>query len=201
MRAPILARLAHSKRRLAFASVFTCVAALSGSAHAEDAAACKALADAMIANLKTPYHSYATITFGYAPTVDEARRKMHLPLAQDSETIFTGQAAFFRLQPRKWQPLPGSLTQFQDSVRESVTGLTNCAHLPDDTVNGEKTSVYVGSSKPQNHSVQTKVWVSPKGVPARTETDIEIGDTPGGEIHQHISTRYEYGAIQAPPLD
>ncbi len=188
--------------RLAFVSVFTCIAALSGTAHAEDAAACKALADAMLANLKTPYHSYATITFAYAATVDEARRKMHLPNAQNSETIFTGQAAFFRLQPRKWQPLPGPLAQFQDSVRDSVTGLKNCAHLPDDAVNGEKASVYVGDSNPLNRLVQTKVWVSAKGVPARTETDIEIGHTPGGDaIHQHISTRYEYGAIQAPSLD
>jgi hypothetical protein len=196
-------RAFHSAKRLvACVSVVAAVAAWSGAARAEDAAACKALADAMIANLKTPYHSYATITFAYAPTVDEARRKMHLPLAQNSETIFTGQAAFFRLQPRPWQPLPGSLAQFQDSVRDSVTGLKGCAHLPDDTVNGEKTSVYVGASTPQNHTVQTKVWVSSKGVPAKTETDIEIGHMAGGDsIHQHISTRYEYGAIQAPSLN
>jgi hypothetical protein len=127
---------------------------------------------------------------------------MKLPNEQASETIFTGQAAFFRLLPRKWQPLPGSLAQFQDSVRDSVADLKNCAHLSDDTVNGEKASVYVGTSTPQNHVVQTKVWVSAKGVPARTETDIEIGHTPGGDmIHQHISTRYEYGAIQAPSLN
>ena len=193
-----------TRRRVAVASILACIAAagFASQAQAEDAAACKALQDAMIANTKTPYHSYASITFAYAAPMTVAHRNLKMPEAQSSEMIFTGQAVYFRLLPHKWQALPGSLAEFEDSIRGSVSDLKNCKHLADETVNGETTSVYRGDSAPQDRLVHTTVWVSSKGVPLKSETDIEIGHSEGGDfVRQHISTRYEYGVIQAPALD
>lgn len=204
MRVPSSAYRLFARRGVAIAAILACIAGagFASQAQAEDAAACKGLQDAMIANTKTPYHSYATIVFAYGAPMTVAARNMQLPMQQSSETIFTGQAAFFRLLPRKWQPMPGTLAQFQQSVHDSVTNLTNCKHLPDETVNGETASVYQGDTAPQGRLVQTKVWVSSKGFPVKSETDIEIGHVAGGNfVRQHISTRYEYGSIQAPALD
>jgi len=202
MRVPCSAyRLSH-RRGVAIAAILACIAGFASQAQADDAGACKALQDAMIANTKTPYHSYASITFAYAAPMTVAHRNLKMPEAQSSETIFTGQAVYFRLLPRKWQAMPGSLAEFQDSVRGSVSDLRNCKHLPDEAVNGETASVYRGDSTPQDRVVHTTVWISSKGVPLKSETDIEIGHTEGGDfVRQHISTRYEYGTIQAPALD
>lgn len=186
---------------LGVAAAFGTLSLGSRRARADDMA-CKPVQDALIANSRTPYHSFVTITFAYAATVAEAHRKMKLPDEQKSETIFTGSAVFVRLLPGKWKSLPGTLAQFQDGIKGSVAGLIACRHLADDTVDGAKLSVYEGDAKPQNKAVQTRVWISAKGVPVKSETDIEIGNTPGGDqIHQHLSTRYEYGDIQAPALD
>jgi hypothetical protein len=170
-------------------------------ARAADDASCKALETAILANIKAPYHSYTTIKFAYAAMMTVAHRNMNLPEEQKSETIFTGNAVFIRLLPRKWQAMPGTLAQFQDSVKASVTGLKNCKSFPDEKVDGVDAKVYQGDAAPQNRLVQTKVWVGPQGVPLKSETDIEVGHTPGGDmVHQHLSTRYEHGNIQAPSL-
>lgn len=173
---------------------------LANPAHADDVA-CKGLESAMLANTKTPYHSFATITFNYAAPMTVAHRNLKLPEAQQSETIFTGDAVFIRLLPGKWQKLPGTLAQFQESVKTSVIGLKNCKSFPDEKVNGVDAKVYLGDATPQNRIVETKVWVGPNGVPLKSETEIEIGHTPGGDmVRQHLSTRFEYGDIHAPNL-
>lgn len=187
------------RRVVALASVLTCAAGavlLSGSAYA-DSSACKPLQDAMDANTKTPYHSYSSIKFIYTPLI-AANRGPKLPTSQSSETIFTGIAVYVRLLPGKWRSLPTTLAKFQESVRNSVARLQDCDRLPDEKVNGATTSVYEGLTMQSNGPVRTKVWVSAKGVPIKSETDIDIEHGHFG--HQHLSTRYEYGNIQAPSL-
>ena len=184
--------------------VLACFAGLglSSTRAYADAAACKSLQDAMTANTKTPYHSFATITFIYAAPMTVADRNLKLPSSQSSETIFTGKEIYVRLLPGKWRDMPTSLEQFRAQVQASMAGLTDCQRLQDQTVNGATLAVYVGATKEKNGPVQTKVWVSAKGIPVKSETDIEIGHTPGGDmIHQHLSTRYEYGDIHAPALN
>jgi hypothetical protein len=189
------------RRSLALACFIGCMSGVTSAARADDADACKALEAAMLANTTTPYHSYAKITFSYAAPMSVAHRNLKLPEAQTSETIFTGSAVFIRLLPRKWQLLPGTLAQFQEGVKASATGLKNCQSFPDEKVNGVDAKVYQGDATPANRVVQTKVWVGPKGVPLKSETEIEIGHTPGGDmVRQHLSTRYEYGDIHAPSL-
>jgi len=188
----------------AVACMLTLAAGLSlSSAPAyADAAACKALQDAMIANTKTPYHSFATIHFDYSATVSEARRKMKLPREQSSETIFTGKSVYVRLLPGKWQPLPTTLAKFQANVRASVEGMTDCKKLADNKIDGTPVSIYVGRTKQNNRPVVTEVWVSEKGVPLKSMTAIDLGGPVGVEtLRETVSTRYKYGNIQAPSMD
>jgi hypothetical protein len=191
------------RRGLALAGALVCLAGIglsSGSAHADDAA-CKAIEEAMIANTKTPYHSFTTITFDYTAVVAEAQRKLKLPSSQASETIFTGEAVYVRLLPRKWQALPTSPAQFRESVSASIAGFTNCKRLADATVDGAAVPVYIGDTTQQNRPVETKIWISAQGIPIKSETDIDVAGPPGVEtIRQHLSTRYEYGDIRAPSL-
>lgn len=186
-------------RPLALAGVLACAAGAvlaAGSAYA-DSSACKPLQAAMDANTTTPYHSYSVIKFTYSPLMS-ANRGPKLPTSQSSETIFTGTAVYVRLVPNKWRSLPTSLAKFQENVRKSVAGMTDCHRLPDEKVNGALTSVYEGTAMQSNGPVQTKIWISAKGFPVKSETDIDIGHGHFG--HQHLSTRYEYGNIQAPSL-
>ena len=189
---------------LAMTGVLACLAGLglsSTRAHA-DAAACKALTTAMIANTKTPFHSFATISFDYSSTVGEAVRKMKLPREQKSETIFTGKAVYVRLLPGKWQALPTSLAQFQANVRASVAGFKNCQRLPDAKADDGAVAIYMGDTQQRQRPVETKIWVSAQGVPVKSETDIDLAGPRGVEtIRQRLLTRYEYGNIQAPALD
>lgn len=201
---PSLPAAFFSRGGLAMTGILACLAGLglaSTSAYA-DAAACKALTAAMIANTKTPFHSFATITFDYSATVGEAVRKMKLPRKQMSETIFTGKAVYVRLLPGKWQALPTSLAQFQANVRASVAGFTACQRLPDAKADGGAVAIYMGDANEQKRPVETKIWVSAQGVPVKSETDIDLAGPPGTEtIRQRLSTRYEYGDIRAPALD
>lgn len=152
----------------------------------------------MVANIKTPFHSFVTITFDYAAVVEEARRKLKLPASQSSETIFTGSAIYARLLPGKWRDLHTPPAQFEEHVRASFAGFKDCRRLANEKVNGAVVAVYEGDARP----AQTKVWVSAQGIPVKSETDIEIGAAPGGDmIHQHLSTRYEYGDVHAPAMD
>ncbi|HTJ02109.1 MAG TPA: hypothetical protein VL492_04910 [Methylovirgula sp.] len=170
-------------------------------ARADDDASCKALETAILANSKAPYHSYTKIQFTYAAMMTVAHRNLKLPEEQQSETIFTGDAVFIRLVPRKWQAMPGTVAQFQASIKDSVTGLKDCKSFPDEKVDGVDAKVFQGSASPQNRLVQTKVWVGPEGLPLKSETDIEVGHSPGGDmVHQHLTTRYEHGKIEAPSL-
>ncbi len=58
------------------------------AAHADDAA-CKAVADAMLTNAKTPYHSLGIISFD--PSNPASSDGSPGPSAIRTETIFTGQ--------------------------------------------------------------------------------------------------------------
>lgn len=168
-----------------------------GAARAEDA--CKGLADAMIANAKTPYHSIGTIT-----TIPLAQQKPGdapvVPQSQSMETIFTGTAIFVHLPDGKWQDVHASLDDLRERVRQSAESFTDCKRLSDETKNGTTLAVYTGNSKGQERTVSTKVWVAPdRGVLVRSETDLGAAPGPdGGMVFQTIAIDYDYKNIQAP---
>jgi hypothetical protein len=202
---------ALSKRRLASACrrVFLhltlaagVAAAFASSAAQATEADCKAIADAMIANMKTPYHSYTTIAFEYAAPVAEARRKMGMPTSQESEAIFTGTDLFLKLPTGKWFNTHAPIEDVLAQVRTATGKFGNCERLADETLDGGIRSVYTAHSSDGKHQVTTKIWVATdRGLPVRSETDIGVMEAPEEAVaQQHIVTRSEYGDVQAPEI-
>jgi hypothetical protein len=171
------------------------------AAHGAEAD-CKAVADAMIANTKTPYHSYTTITIEYAAPLEEARRKMGMPTSQESEAISTGSDLFVKLPTGKWIDTRTPADRVLEQVREATSKFGKCERLADETVEGRLHQIYVAHSDDAEHRVTTKIWISAdRGLPGRTETDISVMETPDEAVaRQHIVTRSDYGDVRAPEV-
>jgi hypothetical protein len=166
-----------------------------------DQAACKGLADAMLANTQTPYHSVGTMSFDASDASGAGGPNMTKTLP--TETIFTGTDIFVRLPSGKWQNVHASLDQLKERVRQTADSFTDCQRLGDETVDGKSLAVYTGTSKNDKALVTTKVWVAPDrgGVLVRTETDMTgMPSTDGAIRHQHLALRYDYDNIK-PPTD
>jgi hypothetical protein len=172
---------------------------LFGTPASADDAACKGLADAMIANTQTPYHSIGTISFDTSGGTAEAGGA-NMTKSLPTETIFTGTDVFVRLPSGKWQNVHASLDNLKERVRQTVGNFTDCQRLGDETTDGKSLAVYTGSSKNDKAVVTTKVWVAPdRGVLVRTETDMTGMPQADGEIrHQHLALRYDYSDIKPP---
>ncbi|MGB7245940.1 MAG: hypothetical protein WBC64_04625 [Methylovirgula sp.] len=162
-----------------------------------DQAACKSIADAMMANTKTPYHSVGTIS---ADMSGGATDTANPPKSLHSETIFTGTDIFVKLPSGQWQNVHAPLDEVTARVRASAASFTDCQRLADETADGKSLAVYAASAKTPDVVVTTKVWVAPdRGVLMRSETDMKGVPQPGGEIrHQHLTMRYDYNDIKAP---
>lgn len=174
---------------------------LFGTTARADDAACKGLADAMIANTQTPYHSIGTISFdasGGAAEAAGANMSKSLP----TETIFTGTDIFVRLPSGKWKNVHASLDDLKQRVRQTAGSFTDCQRLGDEMADGKNLAVYTGSTKNDQAIVTTKVWVAPdRGVLVRTETDMTGMPQADGEIkHQHLALHYDYNDVR-PPTD
>lgn len=166
-------------------------------ARADDAA-CKGLADAMLTNANTPYHSVGSISFD--PKDPPVPGSAGLPKTVPTETIFTGTQVFVKLPNGQWKDVHADLVDLRSKVRQSATSFTDCAHLPNDTVDGKDLAVYTGADKTDTMNVSTKVWVAPdNGALIRSETDIAGPTAPDGKVrHQHLSLHYDYADIKAP---
>jgi len=167
------------------------------AARADDGA-CKGLADAMLTNAKTPYHSVGSISFD--PKDPPVPGSAGLPSAIATETIFTGTHVFVKLPNGQWKDIHANLADLQSKVKESAGSFNDCAHLPNDKVDGKDLAVYTGTDKTDTMNVTTKVWVAPEnGTLVRSETEIGGPTAPDGKVrHQHLSLRYDYADIKAP---
>ncbi len=168
------------------------------NAYADDAA-CKSIADAMMANTQTPYHSVGTISMDMSGGATNASNP---PKSLSSETIFTGTDIFVKLPSGQWQNVHAPLDEVKARVRASADSFKDCQRLADETADGKSLAVYTGTAKTPNVVVTTKVWVAPdRGVLVRSETDMKGMPQPDGQIrHQHLTMRYDYNDIKAPPV-
>ncbi|MGH6817318.1 MAG: hypothetical protein ACREC1_00930 [Methylovirgula sp.] len=172
------------------------VGLLCTSARADEAA-CKSIADAMMANTKTPYHSVGTIS---ADMSGGATNASNPPKSSHAETIFTGTDIFVKLPSGQWRNVRAPLDEVRARVRASAASFTDCQRLADETADGKSLAVYTGTAKTPNVTVTTKVWIAPdRGVLMRAETDMKGVPQPDGQIrHQHLTMSYDYNDIKAP---
>ena len=146
-------------------------------------AACQTLFDTRFKLFSVPVHSY---------TIEA------LPggKSQNGESIFAN-GAIYVLMKGKWirsrMTPQDMLKQEEENIRDSKS---TCRHVRDEVVNGEAAAMYVAHSENDRIKSDAQTWISKsKGLPLKTEEDIDTGD---GD-KRHMSIRYEYGNVQAPP--
>jgi hypothetical protein len=169
--------------------------ALGLSAARADDAACKGIADAMLTNAKTAYHSVGTISFD--PKDPPIPGNDAMP-AIKTETIFTGTQIFVKLPNGQWKDVHANIADLLTKVKDSASAFNDCTRLPDETADGKTMAVYTGTDKTDTMTVATKIWTA-NGTLQRSETDIGGPTAPDGKVrHQHLSLRYDYADIKAP---
>ena len=129
---------------IAICGVFGFLGLGLAGARADDAA-CKGLADAMLTNAKTPYHSVGSISFDPKDPPVPGSTGVPSPIA--TETIFTGTQVFVKLPNASESDIHANLADLQSKVKESAASFSDCAHLPNDKVDGKDLTVYTGADR------------------------------------------------------
>ena len=153
-------------------------------ARAADAA-CKPVLDAMMKQIATPPHVYATETSALRGGKPEPR-----------ESIYAGGAIYVQMKGQ-WKRSPIST---EDMRRRQETNVRNaksmtCRYLRDETVNGEAAAVYYSQGETEAGKSEATLWVSKRtGLPLRSENDIDTGD----KDKMHMAIRYDYAGVRPP---
>jgi len=150
---------------------------------------CQAVLEASDKLFTVPFHLYST----------QASDGVHNGQPLSTETIFAGGAHYILLNG-KWQSSPVTSEQMKALEERNRKNATNvsCHYLHDDSVNGESVAIYTMHSETQYSKNNDQVWISKsKGVILRHEIDM-ISSRNNGKTH--ISSRYEYGNVEAPKL-
>lgn len=157
---------------------------LPSSAHAADS--CQPVFDAMSKVLVTPSHIFSTEGAGTRPGAKP----------RNSELIYLGGAIYDKLND-KWIRSKMTAQQMLEQEKENREhGKATCRYLREEVVGGEAAAVYSAHSENEDLKSDGQVWISKKGLPLRSEFDIDIGDP----AKMHRSVRYEYSNVQAPPI-
>lgn len=144
-----------------------------------------------------PFHLYMTQTQSFSnQTLAQAAGQIGMGGAKQSEEISTGKDIYV-LTRGKWIDMQTSFAAMQqdkesdpDAVKAMET--RKCQALPEETMYGQATRVYLQSTPALG--IETKLWVSKStGRPVRT--DITNSQ---GPMKQVTVTRYEYTGVQAP---
>ncbi len=146
--------------------------------------ACKPGIDAMMKQIATPTHLYAT----------EASARGGKPEVRES--IYSGGAIYIQMRGQ-WKRSPMSTQEMRKQQEENVRNAKSmsCRYLRDEAVNGESAAVYRTQSVTEVGSSDATLWISKRtGLPLRTENDLDTG---GGD-KMHLAIRYDYAGVKAP---
>jgi hypothetical protein len=146
--------------------------------------ACKPGIDAMLKQIETPTHVYAT-------EVSAPGRKPEV-----HESIYSGGAIYIQLRGQ-WKRSPISTQEMRKQEEDNVRNAKSmsCRFLRDETVNGESAAVYRAQTVTESMKSDATLWVSKRtGLPLRSEND--LGGGGGGKMH--LAIRYDYNNVQPP---
>ena len=136
----------------------------------------------------TPTHVYMTEIAGFRHNKPE-----------NSESIYAGGAngAIYVLVGGKWtrsKVSAGDMLKQQEENGRTVP--SSCRYLREEAVNGEAAAVYASHVETEDMKSDATTWISKsKGLPLRTELDLDIGGALG---KTHTSIRYEYSNVHPP---
>jgi hypothetical protein len=147
--------------------------------------ACQPVADASAKMLAIPTHISSTTTAAYAGGKP-----------QNTEMIYAGNAIYVNVRG-KWartRMTPQEMLKMEQENKESKKG--TCRYVRDESVNGEAAALYAEQSNTEAGTSEAKTWISKsRGVPLRTEMDIDVGGSMG---KSHMSMRYDYSNVHPP---
>ena len=147
--------------------------------------ACQPVVDANAKMLATPTHITTTTTAAY--TGGKPR---------NTESVYAGNAIYVNAGG-KWtrsKMTPQDMLKMEQEDRESKKG--TCHFVRDESVNGEAAALYAEQSNTEVGTSAAQTWISKsRGVPLRTEIDIDVGGSMG---KSHMSMRYDYSNVHPP---
>jgi hypothetical protein len=167
-------------------SLLTCLIVLltldySSKLEAQDS--CQPVFDALTKVVTTPSHSYSTHTSNGKPN--------------SGEVIYTQRKVFVRVNG-KWMKSPEDPKQvLGQEAEDRKHGTATCQIGREESVNGQRATVYSLHSKTENATEEAEIWIA-KGTGRALREEIEMDVSGGAMGKSHVSIRYEYGNIQPP---
>lgn len=160
-------------------------AATAGQAAGAVDPSCKPAIDAMMKQIVTPTHVYATEVSPLRGGEPRVR-----------ESIYAGGAIYVQVKGA-WKRSPISTQEMQKQQEENQRHARSmsCRYLRDETVDGEAAAVYHAKSESEEVGSDATLWVSKRtGLPLRSENDIDTGY----KDKRHLSIRYVYAGVRPP---
>lgn len=148
-----------------------------------DVAGCKTAMDAGLKTASTPHHGYTTTTLGGK--------------SQASEAIAVNDKNYVLVQGR-WRVSPMTVVDLAKQEKQNIDSakVYTCRAVRDEAVNGQSATVYHVRTETDIIKSEGDVWIAKSaGLVVRVEEDIDEGDG----MKMHVSTRYDYSNVKAPP--
>ena len=157
---------------------------VASAAHAQkDVAACKPPSDGMLKTISTPHHAYSTETRQGKNKASEA-----IMVANKTYVLYDG----------RWRPSPISVADMMQQEKDNVDSASayTCRVTKSDVVGGQAATVYRVHYENSIGKFDSDVWVAKAtGLVMQNEVDADMGDV--GKTH--ISVKYDYSNVKAPP--
>jgi hypothetical protein len=173
-------------RSLAALALVTLFVPRPAAAQNALSAECQPILTAGEKQFTVPSHAYMNTTgLGPAPI--------------QSEVINVNTTTYVKVRDR-WMKSPLSSEQLMQQNKDKFTNANSytCKQLPDETVGGTAASVYSSHTETGTGGTDMQVWVAKStGLPLKSEVDMSLA----GGRKSHVSVRYEYGNVQAPPIN
>lgn len=159
--------------------------------------ACAPLKSAMEAQRNRPFHMYMTQQRSFArANMTKAAATIGVAGSKNSEEISTGKDIYV-LHDGKWIDMQTSFADMEkdkdaDPDTKKAMESATCKQLPDETMYGQPSSVFVRNTPAIG--IQTKLWIS-KSTHLPVRADITSDQ---GALKTVSSSRFEFGNVKAP---
>lgn len=112
------------------------------------------------------------------------------------ESIFVGGATYVSAGG-KWMKSPIDVAAMRKESQDNMsTTKATCAHVRDETLNGESTAMWSIHSVTENGATDSNVWVSKsRNVIVQSDSHLDVGGALG---KSHTIQRFEYTNVHAP---
>lgn len=150
----------------------------------KDLAGCKTALDATLKTTATPHHAYSTET-------QQGKNRV-------SEAIAVNGKNYVQYQG-KWRSSPMSIAETLQQEKENIDSakVYTCRAIRDEASGGQAATVYHVHTESDVGKYDGDVWVAKStGLVMHVEEDVDTGDATS---KMHVSIKYDYSNVKAPP--